>query len=106
MNGEPISLAEKIKRHRQSLGESQERFGERFGVQRLTVGNWERGTTPNGKHLTALNRQLDGQAEEQGESLTYQLLLPFDRPINLELRVSPQRADTIHLEVQLKRNVG
>jgi hypothetical protein len=33
---------------------------------------------------------------------TYQLGLPFDQPINLELRVSPSGTDPVQFEVHIK----
>jgi transcriptional regulator with XRE-family HTH domain len=103
MNGEPNGLGQRIRRCRRTLGENQEVFGARFGVKRLTVINWESGTQPNGSHLPTLTQLLKEEEAKQThtESRTYQLQLPFDQPINLELRVFPQRADTIHVEVQL-----
>ena len=106
MNGESSNLAERIKRHRRNLGESQEQFGARFGVRRLTVASWETGTLPNSTHLPKLTQQLNNEEDAQGEGVTYQLQLPFAQPINLEVKVSPQKADTIHFEVQFKRKAS
>jgi transcriptional regulator with XRE-family HTH domain len=106
MNPHSNDLAQRIRRCRQNLQESQSQFAKRFGVTPLAVGNWERGTPPRRKHLTHLTPLLEDSGHAQSESLTYQLQLPFEQPIDLELRISPQRADTIHLEVQLKSQVG
>jgi transcriptional regulator with XRE-family HTH domain len=106
MNGELNDLPQRIKRYRRSRGESQETFGKRFGVQRLTVTNWEKGTQPNSNHRPQLIQLLGDKEEAEGEGTTYQFLLPFDQPINLELRVSAQKADTIHFEARLRRKVG
>jgi DNA-binding XRE family transcriptional regulator len=105
MNGELNDLPQRIKHYRRNLGESQETFGKRFGVKRLTVTNWEKGTQPNSNHRPQLIQLLSDKGA-QGEGTTYQLLLPFDQAINLEVRVSAQKADTIHFEVQLRRKVG
>jgi DNA-binding XRE family transcriptional regulator len=106
MNGDLTDLPQRIKRYRRSVGENQTEFGKRFGVQRLTVTKWEKGTRPNSDHLPQLTQLLSDREAAQGESLTYQLLLPFDQPINLELRVSAQKADTIHFEARLRRKVS
>ena len=41
-----INQAMEIKRVRESLRESQAKFGERFGVTQQAVGLWERGKPP------------------------------------------------------------
>jgi hypothetical protein len=51
--------------------------------------------------MTKLRDHL-GVDRDTGVGRKYQLLLPFDQPIELEVRVSPQRADTVQFEVQLK----
>jgi transcriptional regulator with XRE-family HTH domain len=104
MNGPPS--AQEIRRYRKSLGESQKSFGKRFGVKRLTVGNWERGTVPNSKHLPPLTQEMNERGKAKGEEGTYQLILPFDQPISLELKMSPQKAETIHFEVRFKRTAS
>jgi transcriptional regulator with XRE-family HTH domain len=101
-----LNLGQRIRRYRKQMGESQEAFGRRFGVKRLAVANWEKGATPNGKHLPEVERLIRDGETRSTESVTYQLLLPFDEPINLEVRMSPRHADTIHFEVQLKRKAG
>lgn len=107
MNTEPNDLAQRIKDCRLNLRESQKVFGKRFGVTHLAVGNWERGTRPHRRHETALVLLLkDAHTKEQHHDPTYQLQLPFDQPINLELKISPQRADTLQVELHLKRKVG
>jgi DNA-binding XRE family transcriptional regulator len=106
MNVEPNGLAQKIRSHRRRSGESQENFGKRFGVRRLTVINWEKGVRPSSRHLPQVIEELNAEEDVRSEELTYQLLLPFDQPIHLDLKVLPQTADTIHFEVRLKRNAS
>lgn len=109
MDGQQTSLAEKIHRARRSLKESQEEFGRRFGVkQRSTVAGWEAGTPPNGAHLIKLTQFFKEQEETQGEFHTHQFALPFDEPVNFAFRVSrsPQSADTVRFEVEIRRKAG
>jgi len=109
MDGQQTSLAEKILHTRRSLKESQEDFGKRFGVkQRSTVAGWEAGTPPNADHLTKLTQFFEDQEEAQGEGLRYQLLLPFDEPVNFAFRVSPSphSADRVRFEVEIRRKAG
>ena len=42
-------IAKRIKALRERLGESQEVFGDRFGVQQATVARWENGSVPHRK---------------------------------------------------------
>jgi transcriptional regulator with XRE-family HTH domain len=111
MNAQPGNLGQKVRHYRRSLGESQEKFGARFGVTRLTVSSWEKGTKPNSDHLPMLTEQLKDGEEALGEGVTCQLRLPFESPVDFEvkvspLKVSPQKADTIHFEVQITRKVS
>jgi transcriptional regulator with XRE-family HTH domain len=103
-----ISLAQRIRRYRRTLGETQEEFGARFGVKRLAVGNWERGTsTPSGPHVSLLNQLFEAVAKSAApEGMTHQLSLPFAPPVELALKISPHTADTIHFEIQINRKVG
>ncbi len=98
-----LSLAQRIRNARRYLRESQEEFGNRFGVRRGTVGEWETGTRPS-KHLRQVEQFLKEQGESQGESVTYQFPLPFDQAINFECRVSPTKsANSVNFHVQIKR---
>lgn len=54
------------------------------------------------KYLSEVPESQKPQVKEE----VHQLTLPFDQPINLELRVSPQRADTILFSVQWKNKAG
>lgn len=100
---EPKSRGAKIRHLRRSLGESQESFGARFGVKRLAVAHWESGTLPKTRHLAQLVRLFEeavpGQARIGG--LSRQLELPFDEPINLEVKISAKHAYTIHCQLTL-----
>jgi hypothetical protein len=71
-----------------------------------TVGNWEKGTVPNSDHLPKLSEQLKSTSEDLGDGVTYQLLLPFDQPLDLMLKLSAQTADTIHFQVQVRRRTS
>jgi transcriptional regulator with XRE-family HTH domain len=104
MNGRSSpEYGQRIRDHRRRLGHTQEELAQRIGVTRPAVNRWEtKGIIPTGEHITRLAEYLSTGPESQDESHTYQLVLPFDQPINLELRVSPHRADAIHFRVQLK----
>lgn len=87
-----------IKQRRELRGHTQQQLADRVGVSRGTVANWEKGEMPD--YLQELVKYLsDGTPAERDHS--YQMLLPFGQASNLELRISPQRADTIRFEVQL-----
>src|SRR5215471_9343183 len=104
MNWSLQDLPEKIKRYRKNRGESQTEFGLRFGVKRLAVANWEnRRSTPNVSNLPKLFELLTEQA---CEGPTHQLLLPFDPPVGVTLKISPRSDDTIHFEIHLKREAS
>ena len=102
-------LGERVKACRKKLGQSQEEFGERFGVDRLAVANWEKGNcAPRGARLQELVGFLQTQEEVEfsGRSDSPQLLLPFDPPVIFSVRMSPKAADTILFELQITRKVG
>jgi transcriptional regulator with XRE-family HTH domain len=93
-----------IKERRAMHGDTQERRAEKMGVGRSTVSNWEKGIMP--PYLPDLVRYLSDDPARNGhvaQEHTIQLPLPFDPPINLEVRIAPQRADSIHLAVQWKK---
>ena|SRR5258706_9932558 len=98
-----LPISEQIKSFRRRLNENQGTFGARFGVTALTVGNWERGVfEPSSRHLsrvTAAMTQPQSTAERVG--IPYQLELPFDQPIELELRITARSADTVRCEVRV-----
>jgi transcriptional regulator with XRE-family HTH domain len=53
------NIGEKIKRLRLALGESQEVFGERFGVEQATVSRWQKGS-PVGRQYEQAIADLAG----------------------------------------------
>ena len=95
-----LTLAEKILVSRNRLGEDQKTFGKRFGVSRYAVKDWERGATQP-RHLEKLReifaQMLGDEDEESHESVEYQLILPFDEALKLELRVQPQSETAVRL---------
>jgi transcriptional regulator with XRE-family HTH domain len=97
-----LDFPQEIKRFRKLHGESQTKFGDRFGVKRLAVANWEKGSKPNSDHLPQLTQLLTAGTEQACEGAMHQLLLPFDPPISVALKISPQSNDTIHFEIHLK----
>lgn len=83
MNNNNIQVGERIKQIRLSLGESMEKFGERFGTSKGTVNNWEKGRNlPNKENLKKIselgqitvNELLYGNVNNLIESI----LLNFD----------------------------
>lgn len=98
----------RIIRCRKKIGWTQFTAAEKMGVQRTSLSRWENGhEMPSGENMTKLRDVLGvpiGSNEDLDapEPTTYQLLLPFDRPIGIELKVAPQRADTVQFQVQLK----
>src|SRR5260370_591648 len=105
MNPE-LGFSDRILNYRKSHGESQTAFGSRFGVSRLTVSNWEMGSEPHRKRYSEVIRFLEDAAKEDPKASGYQLLLPFDPPFEIELKISPQMANVIRIEVHLKRQVS
>jgi DNA-binding transcriptional regulator YiaG len=47
---------EKLKRHRERLELSAEKFGKLFGVSGQTIHNWEGGTRPGREHLLIISQ--------------------------------------------------
>ena len=102
--GEP-KLSRRIRRYRTEKRLTQTELGKAVGVKRIAVSRWENDqATPEGANLMRLEELLErtgeSNAEEQGT--VQQLLLPFDRPMVLELRMSPQKADSVQFQVRLK----
>ncbi|MGC4389122.1 helix-turn-helix transcriptional regulator, partial [Streptococcus suis] len=51
-----VQVGERIKQIRLSLGESMEKFGERFETSKGTVNNWEKGRNlPNKENLKKIS---------------------------------------------------
>lgn len=113
MNPAPGSdFAERVKAHRRRTGQTQQALATKLGVSRLAVINWEKGVWP-GKNLTLLTEELrtteqqgTGAPFEPSELLAYQLILPFDEPISVSLRVGPRTAGSLHFEVRFERKTG
>lgn len=110
MVGLQLSMAEKIVLVRRRLGQTQEKFGERFNVKQLTVTHWEKGTfAPTGEHLAQMTRLfqdvLGEEDESQFETAAQQLLLPFDQPVKIEFHVSRLGPDRVRFGVQIRRRV-
>jgi transcriptional regulator with XRE-family HTH domain len=104
-----------IRECRDRKGDTQESFASRMRVPRSTVSNWERGQMPHYlpdlvSYLCPAKEPSEPPAAEPeipaSDGRTVQLPLPFDPPIHLELRISPQRADTLHFEVVWKDKVS
>ena len=93
MNGQANKeFGRKIRECRRHLGWSQIEAAKRMNVQRTSLNRWENGhEMPRGENMTKLHDHLNvpigmGIAEE---TTMYQLLLPFDKPIGVELRMAP-----------------
>lgn len=107
----PLTIPEKIMIVRRRLGESQQVFGERFKVKQLTVTQWERGEfNPRPEHLSALNeifRDMLGEEDDsKTETAAFQLLLPFDQPVQMDLRVFPSSAKAVRCAIEIKRKIS
>lgn len=107
MNGDSsLEFGKTVRAHRRKLGLNQEQYGKRFEVNRITVSRWEAGTaTPAGDHMTRLLGEIqasDSETIETNED-TYQLLLPLDRLVGLELRISPGKADGVEFQARARR---
>lgn len=102
----------RIRAHRRSLpgGLNQTEYGERYGVNQTTVSNWERGIyRPDGEHLPSLT--ADGFNPDEAISLTAdeeprQLSLPFGQRFWVELRIGPQSAGAVAVNVRLRRMIN
>jgi hypothetical protein len=88
-------------------------------VQRTSLSRWENGhEMPRGENMTKLHDHLgmpigtdeDGDSQElsqeQASGPGYQLTLPFDQPIDLELRLTRKEMDFVRLRFRAKRVVG
>jgi transcriptional regulator with XRE-family HTH domain len=111
MPGIELNLAEKIAVTRGRLRETQETFAARFGVRALAVTNWENGKSePKKKHRPALDQLfrsvLDEEDDSEFESASYQLQLPFDEPVKIDIRFSPLAADRVRLGMQIRRKLA
>jgi transcriptional regulator with XRE-family HTH domain len=107
----PPEFGQRIRHYRRQKGWSQAQAATEMGVQRTSLNRWEKGREmPCGANMTKLRDHLNmpigsnegPEAPDNGQ--VYQLLLPFEQPIDLELRVTPKRADAVQFEVRLIEN--
>jgi transcriptional regulator with XRE-family HTH domain len=109
---EPVSsgveLGHRIRKLRRTLQKkagtkmTQTEFGNRYGVNQVTVSRWEKGLhRPENEHLQKLvdDGLYESEASEEG---SYQMDLPFDRTFVVELKIGPQRADSVSLKLRLR----
>lgn len=95
-------LGERIRLHRIRRGETQQELADRLGIHRSTINKWENGQLQ--EELAALIQEMDSETDADGK--TFQLSLPFDDPMDLEVRIYPKKPDSIRLEVERKRKAG
>ena len=113
-----LKFGQRITRYRKRRGWSQIQAARVMQVQRTSLNRWEKGhEMPSCENMTKLRDHLQmpiGTNEEATEVLNaqpghqnlYQLALAFDQPIELELRVMPQKADSVQFQVRLKDIAG
>jgi transcriptional regulator with XRE-family HTH domain len=110
MAGVQLNTAEKIVLTRKRLGETQDEFGERFKVKKLTVHQWERGAyEPSAEHLPLMRKlflEILTDDDSEFETSTQQLFLPFGAPVKIDFRISPHSADRVRFDVEVRRKVG
>lgn len=111
MAGPRLTVAEKIIIARKRIGETQEKFAERFHVKKLTVTQWERDeSAPAPEHLIQLKALfqefLEEDDEAQFDTAAYQLSLPFDEPVKIEFRISPLSPERVRFGLEVRRKVG
>jgi transcriptional regulator with XRE-family HTH domain len=111
MPGIQLTIAERVVLVRRRLDETQEKFGLRFDVKKLTVNQWESGgSIPTQEHQVRLKKLfqevLEEEDESEFESAAYQLLLPFDQPVRIDFRVSSATTDRVRVSVGLRRKVS
>src|ERR1700682_6366013 len=97
-----IEFGERIRRFRKRKGWNIKELAKAMNAQRTSISRWENGhEMPCAENLTKLQDLLEmpigtsGGGEVPTEDQTYQLLLPFHPPIDLELRVTPKRPDIV-----------
>ena len=110
MNTDLASLfGQRIRICREKRGWTQTHAANIMGVQRTSLNRWEKGhEMPRGDSMTKLRDYLQvpiGTQENDDQQAglnSYQLVFPFDRTINLEVRISPQRTEAVQVQVQFK----
>src|SRR5437763_136063 len=65
-----MALAQTIKLARLRLALTQQDLADRLGVDKQSVSNWERGTTPSSRHLPALAQILKVPLTALGSDLS------------------------------------
>lgn len=69
MHKSGMVTAEEVKKTRAALGESQDTFGERFGVDQSTIHRWETETPPSrGLVPKALRELVDDVAKRNAQA--------------------------------------
>ncbi len=110
MSGVQLNIAEKIVLTRKRLRETQDKFGERFKVKKLTVHQWEVGAyEPAPEHLPLMRKlflEILSDDDSEFETSTQQLFLPFGAPVKIDFRISPHSADRVRFDVEVRRKVG
>lgn len=110
MAGVQLNTAEKIALTRKRLGETQDKFGDRFKVKKLTVHQWEVGVyEPAPEHLPLMHKlflEILNDDESEFETSRQQLFLPFGAPVIIDFRISPHSADRVRFDVEVKRKVS
>jgi transcriptional regulator with XRE-family HTH domain len=108
-----LLFGKRIQSYRKKRGWNQTQAAKVMGVQRTSLNRWENGKEmPNGESMTKLSDHLGipvGSDEKALESLsreTIQMLLPFEKPVNIEFRIGPRRADAVQIQVQIKDLAG
>ena len=93
------SLGQRIRLHRQSQGETQEQLALRLGICRSTLISWEHDDLPQ-----PIGKLIEEMYEvESARARVYQLQLPFDEPIDLEVRIAPKKSSTLQVDVEWKQ---
>lgn len=99
----------RIRAYRQKQGWTQTHAAKLMDVQRTSLNRWENGKEmPNGENMTKLRDHLKlpigthEDVDQQTAESVYQLILPFNRAVGLELRVIPKTAATVQIQVQIK----
>jgi transcriptional regulator with XRE-family HTH domain len=110
MAGVKLTIAEKIALTRKRLRETQDKFGDRFKVKKLTVHQWEGGAyEPAPEHLPLMHKlflEVLKDDESEFETSTQQLFLPFGAPVKIDFRISPHSADRVRFDVEVRRKIS